>query len=226
MRNFMTSHSAFYGSFIKKQVNEKVHLVRCNKLQKEVWHDTEEYKEDFEQIMELNSVINNRYEVRQYKVMELIILKFFDWYIMFPTAAHYTHYYLQAVLTPDEVKNKPEKCCRPRSGLFRLLDNRFLPPPAKVEQTVDDLVLDEGGQFLDLPVNLALRLNIHYMQCYPPSQLAAAIIAASRLQVGLASWSDELEEMTHYTKEDIESLATLLQSKTAFINCEKCAVKH
>nr|CAH7720036.1 unnamed protein product [Callosobruchus chinensis] len=44
------------------------------------------------------------------------------------------------------------------SGLFRLLDNRF-PPPAKVKQTVDDLVLDEGGQFLDLPVNLALRLS-------------------------------------------------------------------
>nr|CAH7740424.1 unnamed protein product [Callosobruchus chinensis]CAH7753474.1 unnamed protein product [Callosobruchus chinensis]CAH7763405.1 unnamed protein product [Callosobruchus chinensis]CAH7763775.1 unnamed protein product [Callosobruchus chinensis] len=45
------------------------------------------------------------------------------------------------------------------SGLFRLLDNRFLPPPAKVKQTVDDLVLDEGGQFLDLPANLALRLS-------------------------------------------------------------------
>nr|CAH7763820.1 unnamed protein product [Callosobruchus chinensis] len=43
--------------------------------------------------------------------------------------------------------------------LFRLLDNRFLPPPAKVKQTVDDLVLDEGGQVLDLPVNLALRLS-------------------------------------------------------------------
>nr|CAH7741074.1 unnamed protein product [Callosobruchus chinensis] len=43
--------------------------------------------------------------------------------------------------------------------LFRLLDNRFLPPPAKVKQTVDDLVLDEGGQFLDLPVNLVLRLS-------------------------------------------------------------------
>nr|CAH7748867.1 unnamed protein product [Callosobruchus chinensis] len=55
------------------------------------------------------------------------------------------------------VKCKNRECCRPRSGLFRLLDNRFLPPPAKVKQTVDDLVLDEGGQFLDLPVNLALR---------------------------------------------------------------------
>nr|CAH7747473.1 unnamed protein product [Callosobruchus chinensis] len=61
----------------------------------------------------------------------------------------------------NEVSKPSElpECCRPRSGLFRLLDNRFLPPPAKVKQTVDDLVLDEGGQFLDLPVNLALRLS-------------------------------------------------------------------
>ncbi|CAH2007066.1 unnamed protein product [Acanthoscelides obtectus] len=51
------------------------------------------------------------------------------------------------------------ECCRPRSGLFRLLDNRFLPPPVKVKGTLDDLVLDEGGQFLNLPVNLALRLS-------------------------------------------------------------------
>nr|CAI5846856.1 unnamed protein product [Callosobruchus analis] len=258
MRHFMTRHSAFYGNF-----NAEVQIVACNKLQKEVWQDTEEYKEDFEQVIksrekrripfyhqspqfcyrrhlieflkrvciekklshctlhlavylldifmdnhsiipdrillaaseclliaakfeenyltvpkiaELNNLINNRYEVRQYKVMEIIILKFFDWYIMFPTAAHYTHYYLQAVLSPDDVKGKME--------------------------------------------------NIHYMQCYPPSQLAAAIIAASRLEVGLACWTDELEDMTHYIKEDIESLATLLQSKAAFINCEKCALKN
>ncbi|CAH1991584.1 unnamed protein product [Acanthoscelides obtectus] len=56
-------------------------------------------------------------------------------------------------------KCRNTECCRPRSGLFRLLDNRFLPPPVKVKQTVDDLVLDEGGQFLNLPVNLALCLS-------------------------------------------------------------------
>ncbi|CAD7001630.1 unnamed protein product [Ceratitis capitata] len=33
----------------------------------------------------------------------------------------------------------------------------FLATPVKVKQTVDDLVLNEGRQFLNLPVNLALR---------------------------------------------------------------------
>lgn len=57
------------------------------------------------------------------------------------------------------VKCRNTECCRSRSGLFRLLNNRFLPPPVKVKQTVDDLDLDEGAHFLNLPVNLALRLS-------------------------------------------------------------------
>ncbi|CAH1959297.1 unnamed protein product [Acanthoscelides obtectus] len=63
------------------------------------------------------------------------------------------------------VNAKYTECCRPRSELVRLLDNRFLPPPVKVKQTVDDLVLDEGGQFLNLPVNLALRLISSLKDC-------------------------------------------------------------
>lgn len=46
-------------------------------------------------------------------------------------------------------------------------------------------------------------LDIHYMQCFPPSKLAAAVIAASRLQQGLAMWSKQLEDLTTYTTEDI-----------------------
>ncbi|CAH1109923.1 unnamed protein product [Psylliodes chrysocephalus] len=57
------------------------------------------------------------------------------------------------------IKRRNTECYRPRSGLFRLLDNRFFPPPVKVKQTVDDLVLDEEEKFIDLPVNLVLRLS-------------------------------------------------------------------
>nr|CAH7729764.1 unnamed protein product [Callosobruchus chinensis] len=74
----------------------------------------------------------------------------------FPDIKWYSEHVRESQYLLQIVKCKNTECCRPRSGLFRLLDNRFLPPPAKVKQT-DDLVLDEGGQFLDLPVNLALR---------------------------------------------------------------------
>ncbi|CAH1996939.1 unnamed protein product [Acanthoscelides obtectus] len=270
MRDFMTKHSVFYVSINIQNDSARPQIGMCHKLQKEVWQDIEEYKEDFEQVIklrekcripfhhqspqfcyrqhlveylkrvciekklshctlhlavylldifmdnhsiiperillaanvclliaakfeenylilpkiaELNAAIHNRYEVRQYKVMELIILKFFDWYIMFPTAAHYTHYYLQAVLTPSEVKEKQES----RRTLF---------------YNIHDCITEYLDQIID---------NIHYMQCYPPSKLAAAIIAASRMQIGLTMWTDQLEDMTHYVKEDIESLALQLK---------------
>ena len=77
----------------------------------------------------------------------------------FPDIKWYTEHVRESQYLLQIVKCRNTECCRPRSGLFRLLDNRFLPPPVKVKQTVDDLVLDEGGQFLDLPVNLALRLS-------------------------------------------------------------------
>ncbi|KAG5877588.1 hypothetical protein JTB14_027190 [Gonioctena quinquepunctata] len=77
----------------------------------------------------------------------------------FPDIEWYSEHVRKSQYLLQIVKCRNTDCCRPRSGLFRLLDNRFLPPPVKVKQTVDDLVLDEGGQFLNLPVNLALRLS-------------------------------------------------------------------
>ncbi|CAH0547066.1 unnamed protein product [Brassicogethes aeneus] len=77
----------------------------------------------------------------------------------FPDIKWYSKHVRKSQYLLQIVKYKNTECCLPRSGLFRLLDNRFLPPPVKVKQTVDDLVLDEEGQFLDLPVNLALRLS-------------------------------------------------------------------
>ncbi|CAH1967775.1 unnamed protein product [Acanthoscelides obtectus] len=77
----------------------------------------------------------------------------------FPDIKWYSEHVRKSQYLLQIVKCRNTECCRPRSGLFRLLDNMFLPPPIKVKQTVDDLVLDEGGQFLNLPDNLALRLS-------------------------------------------------------------------
>ncbi|KAG5889651.1 hypothetical protein JTB14_028929 [Gonioctena quinquepunctata] len=77
----------------------------------------------------------------------------------FPDIKWYSEHVRESQYLLQIVKCRNTECCRPRSGLFRLLDNRFLPPPVKVKQTIDDLILDEGGQFLNLLVNLALRLS-------------------------------------------------------------------
>ncbi|CAH1998495.1 unnamed protein product [Acanthoscelides obtectus] len=77
----------------------------------------------------------------------------------FPDIKWYSEHVCEIQYLLQIVKRRNTECCHPKSGLFRLLDNRFLPPPVKVKQTVDDLSLDEGGHFLNLPVNLALRLS-------------------------------------------------------------------
>lgn len=59
------------------------------------------------------------------------------------------------------VKCKNETCClRPRSGIFKILKSRYLPPPAKMNQTSHDLIVSDEGEFLDLSLRLALDLEI------------------------------------------------------------------
>lgn len=42
------------------------------------------------------------------------------------------------------------------------------------------------------------------MQYFAPSKLAAAIISASRRQMGFSSWSLELQAVTQYSEDDIK----------------------
>ncbi|KAG5862642.1 hypothetical protein JTB14_012265 [Gonioctena quinquepunctata] len=88
----------------------------------------------------------------------------------FPDIKWYSEHVRESQYLLQIVKCRNTECCRPRSGLFRLLDNRFLPPPVKVKQTVDDLVLDEGGQFLNLPSQFSSTLKC-FTQRFPANAL-------------------------------------------------------
>lgn len=46
--------------------------------------------------------------MKEYRDLETIVLKFFHWYIMFPTTAHYTHYYMQVILSASDLREKRE----------------------------------------------------------------------------------------------------------------------
>lgn len=59
------------------------------------------------------------------------------------------------------VKCEEKNCCSPaRSGLFRILKGRFIPPPIKMIQSSNDIITSEEGEFIDLSLRLALNLNI------------------------------------------------------------------
>ncbi|KAH1027424.1 hypothetical protein HUJ05_000935 [Dendroctonus ponderosae] len=129
-------------------------------------------------ISELNAYVLNRYMAKEYKQWEVDVLRFFSWYIKIPTAAHYIHYYLQAVVTTGEVSSQSDSL---RTTFYR----------------IHDLVLEYLDQVID---------NIHYMQDFKPSLLAAGIIAASRFECSLPIWSDGLTLLTDYTQENIQGL--------------------
>lgn len=48
------------------------------------------------------------------------------------------------------------------------------------------------------------------MQCFSPSKLAAAVIAASRKQLGLEMWTEQLQDLTNFTIEDIKQPIDML----------------
>lgn len=85
--------------------------------------------------MELNAAMNNRYHPREYRDLELVILRFFHWYIMFPTAAHYTHYYLQVVISADDLRGR-------REGLRTLFYNLHDAITGYLDQVIDSKSLN------------------------------------------------------------------------------------
>lgn len=66
----------------------------------------EENSKTTPKIAELDAFLNSNYSLDDYKSLEVIILNFFNWYVMFPTPAHYTHYYMQEVLNYDDIRLK------------------------------------------------------------------------------------------------------------------------
>ncbi|CAG9859558.1 unnamed protein product [Phyllotreta striolata] len=128
-------------------------------------------------IAELNSTVNDRYNVVQYKQLEIDILNFFGFFVMFPRAAHYVYYYIQLAIFQEDITNR---------GVS--LRNIFYDLHERITMYLD-MILD----------NLELTENYH------PSKLAAGIIALSRLDNGLSCWTEQLQDITDYELKDIET---------------------
>ncbi|GJQ74432.1 hypothetical protein Trydic_g21302 [Trypoxylus dichotomus] len=133
-------------------------------------------------IAELNSFVNNRYTISDYKNLEVLILNFYNWYVMFPTPAHYTHYYMQDAVNLEDIHFK--------------------------RTTLRELVL-ELFTFTRKYLN-AITEDIHYMQCFAPSKLGAAVLSSARLSIGLSSWTVELQNLTGYTDNDLRDIRNIL----------------
>ncbi|XP_066248443.1 cyclin-J isoform X1 [Euwallacea similis] len=135
----------------------------------------EENTRNVPKISELNALVQNCFTVDEHKQLEMRVLEYFCWYIKFPTAAHYTHYYMKAAITQQDLT----QCCEDFRGIFYRIHSGAL-------------------EYLHHVID-----NIHYMQEFRPSEIAAGIIAISRAECGLSPWSHRLHQVTDYTSEDI-----------------------
>lgn len=150
--------------------------------------------EDSKKIVKLTDIAasNSNFPSSDYRNLEILILKYFNFDIMFPTPALYTHYYIQAALNKKDL-NK--------------LKVSFT--------TAIDRLHIEIRRYLDKILG-----DIHYnQQCYP-SLMAAAIISAARLKIGLPGWTIQMETLTDYSEADIESTRILLEKPV--LTCQRC----
>ncbi|KAL1505912.1 hypothetical protein ABEB36_005361 [Hypothenemus hampei] len=137
----------------------------------------EENTYDVPKISELNGIVQNRYQITEYKYLEIEILKYFQWYIRFPTVAHYTHYFMGFVIEHQDLELR--KNANTKTLFYDIHEN--------------------VRKYLDHVIG-----NVHYMQEFKPSQLAASILAASRTECGLELWTHSLQQLTDYSKSDLQ----------------------
>lgn len=135
---------------------------------------------EINRLLDFSSKCWNRKHIKE---MEIYILKFFGWYIIFPTAATFIDYYANNVVQLEEYNDFDDMTI----GEFITKSN--------------EIVFD----FLDLILQDIRLVNIK------PSLMAAACLSATRKQLRIKNdWSEFLEALTGYTYSEIQEYSETL----------------
>ena len=70
----------------------------------------EEKEQKVPKLSELNNIINNQYPLSDFTALEIMVLKFFDWKIIIPTAANFIEYYICDLITLNDYNNYLIRC--------------------------------------------------------------------------------------------------------------------
>lgn len=138
------------------------------------------------------STINNLLDVSQplsdYFSLEAMILRYFDWHIIIPTAATFLEYYVLAVTTENDFAD----VSKDESNLYNF--------NMRNSHDFRLLAIETALEFLDMSLS-----DTSLSHGYLPSCLACACIAAARTTLKLDHiWPIELEEFTKYKYIDIQ----------------------
>ncbi|KAJ6643646.1 Cyclin-J [Pseudolycoriella hygida] len=141
----------------------------------------EDRDQDVPKYSDLNSQMNDVYTIKDYAKLEGMIMQSFGFKLIYPTAAVFVEYYIEASINETD---------------FQKCDQRFN-SYVDMKAAVASLVLEV----------LDLILNDREMVQILPSKSSAACIAAGRKLAGIENvWTTELALLTNYLFKDIEQL--------------------
>ncbi|XP_055373528.1 cyclin-J [Condylostylus longicornis] len=130
--------------------------------------------------------------IKEFKNVEVKLLQFFEWYLLFPSAATYLEYYVSNFLN--------------KTDMLQLLESN------KRNLTNENEILNEASSLIFAFLDLILQ-DQSLVQAVP-SITAAACLAAVRKSFELSKWNNDLFVMTGYKFLEIEKVyENLLQLK-------------
>jgi len=135
---------------------------------------------------ELNAFLKNHFPLSDFISLEIVMLKYFKWNLLFPTACNFAEIWLSHAIHPND--------CHNQGPLISYRDAR-----AYFHQYVK--------YFLDLSMQDPSFIDIR------PSLLGASLLAAARIAFGLGpQWPHRLEAITGYSFECVQNNVVALMN--------------
>ncbi|GIX96154.1 cyclin-J [Caerostris darwini] len=134
---------------------------------------------------DLNALLGNKYKLIEFVQMEVSVLNFFNWDVLFPTAAHFAEYYaLFAIQPTDTLQDKSLS----DYDLVKVYVNKYI------------------NYFLEVTIQDPIFIN------FCPSIVAASCVASARVCLSLSPpWPMPLQNRTYYKYPQMKPCMDLLQ---------------
>lgn len=152
-----------------------------------------------------NILLENKYELIEFVHMEISVLSFFNWDILFPTAAHFAEYYaLYALHQNDNISDGPLS----NYELVKIYIHKYI------------------DYFLEVSI-----LDLRFIS-FSPSMVAASCIASTRISLTITPiWSEQLQNVTWYKYHQLKSCIEMLMKAldkdiAAGCNISECSISH
>lgn len=159
----------------------------------------EENEPNVPSLSKLNELVQNQYPIADFTVLEVLLLKFFNWHLIIPTLATFVEYWLLYIIKASDFAG----CTNEQ----QFEERRF---------RAIELVFE----FMDITLTDIKMTNIR------PSLLAAACIASARSSLPvLVVWTESMAEITGFSWEEVDRLTRELMNWRACLITKETACR-